>query len=427
MLRDSPPVRPRSPEWIPALIAGSGVVFTLSFSVETFLLYENGFVRSEDFVVSLFLLLVAAMPLVAGGYWLSRSGLPPERYPRIANWVAGGLVGFLLINVPMIAVWNLGGFAAAFGWGRWAANFGAAGGMVLGIVEARAIQRELDAQRASIRAEAAENQQQWLDYLNGLLRHEVLNSANVITGYAELLLEDDDLDDEARKHLERISRQGEDMTQVIRDVQVLIESASDADRLGPRNLSALLDDELDQLRDVAGSVTVDASIPDGVFVRADDLLPRVFSNLLRNAVEHNDGDRPRVEVTVERDAETVTVSVDDDGPGIPESERASLFERSDNTGSSHGLGLYLVRTLVERYGGTVELAETGPDGSRFTVELPTADPPADDSLATESIAAGRDDRPRDRLRGGNAASGNDRDEGRSRCDRAGEGSPRLTD
>ena len=393
MLRDSPSVRLRSPEWIPPLIAGSGVVFTLSFFVETFLVYGDGYVRSNDFVVSFFLVLVAAMPLAAGGYWLRRSDLLPERYPRIANWVVGGLVFFLLVNLPMIAVWNPNGLAAAFGWARWAANFGAAAGMMMGIIEARAIQRELEAQRAAIRAETAEDQQQWLDYLNGLLRHEVLNSANVITGYAELLLERDGIDDDdVRNQLATIRRQGEEMTAVIRDVKVLIESANDVDRLEPRNLVDVLAEELDRLRDVADSVAVEASMPDGTFVPADDLLPRVFSNLLRNAVEHNDSDRPRVAVTVERDAETVTVDVADNGPGIPENERATLFERSDNTGGSHGLGLYLVRTLVERYGGTVELAETGPDGSRFTVELPAAEPPSDETHPTEPDDRRPDDR-----------------------------------
>jgi signal transduction histidine kinase len=116
-----------------------------------------------------------------------------------------------------------------------------------------------------------------------------------------------------------------------------------------------------------------ADLPDEAPVVADDLLPRIYSNLLRNAVEHNDDAPARVSVTAERTGDAVVVRIADDGPGIPAAERSTLFERSDNTGAAHGLGLYLVRTLAERYGGTVELTETGPDGSAFVVELPAAE------------------------------------------------------
>lgn len=107
-------------------------------------------------------------------------------------------------------------------------------------------------------------------------------------------------------------------------------------------------------------------------MRADGLLERVFSNLLLNAVKHNDRSAPRIRVSVETDDETATVHVADNGPGVPEGQRDTLFERDTDRGSSHGLGLYLVRTLVERYGGSVELTETGPEGSVFTVTLPSA-------------------------------------------------------
>lgn len=100
---------------------------------------------------------------------------------------------------------------------------------------------------------------------------------------------------------------------------------------------------------------------------ADDLLPRVFGNLLSNAVEHNDDAVPRISVTVTEWVDEVTVRIADDGPGIPASERETLFERSER--ADHGLGLYIVGELVERYGGRVELVETGPDGTTFDVTL----------------------------------------------------------
>ncbi len=84
-------------------------------------------------------------------------------------------------------------------------------------------------------------------------------------------------------------------------------------------------------------------------------------------------------MTVDEQPETVTVTVADDGPGIPDKERERLFERKS---TNHGLGLYLSRILANRYGGTVDLADTGPDGSVFVVALPRASV-ADDTTASD--------------------------------------------
>lgn len=374
-------------ELLPRLVMALGGLLLLVYVGEMLLLYEDQPFTSESALVGFFVAIVFILPLVGGGYALGRSDLPPRRYPRIGKWIVGGLGFFVSINLPVMAVLTFGDFAFRISWSRWAASVGAAGGLLVGFIEARAIQRELEAQRAAIRAEEAENQRRWLDYLNGLLRHEVLNTANVIVGYASLVLEDGDVDGTDRTRLETIHRQGENMTEVISDVRVLIEATSDVTQLEPVDLADALDRELAQLRDTYESVTVEASIPSDVTVRADELLPRIFSNLLRNAVEHNDSDRPEVRVNVAQNDDAVTVSIADNGSGVPESERETLFERGDNTGAKHGLGLYLVRTLVERYDGTVELTETGPDGSVFTVELPTPDRDAeDDRTATPRVA-----------------------------------------
>jgi signal transduction histidine kinase len=345
---------------------------------------------TDDFLLSFGLTVLFSGGIVYGAHWLERSALDAERYPRIAKWFALGMAVYLGINVPMIVVWSPESLQFMMGWVRNAAAIGGVGGLLIGISEARTIQRELAAQRATIRAEEAETQRQCLDYLNGILRHEVLNTANVITGYASVLL-DDELDDDARAHLETIHRRGTEMTNVIQDVRVLIESTKGPTQLEATNLTDVLSAELDDLGDIHPSVEVESSLPNEVYVIADDLLSRVFSNLLTNAIEHNDSSTPEVSVTVEAASDTVTVRIADNGPGIPDSDRSALYERSDNTGSNHGLGLYLVRTLVERYDGTVELVDTGDDGSTFAVELPLADPerrPTVDHRATHDAALG---------------------------------------
>ncbi len=66
----------------------------------------------------------------------------------------------------------------------------------------------------------------------------------------------------------------------------------------------------------------------------------------------------------------MTVTISDNGPGITDRALDELFEKTRQ--GDRGLGLYPVGQLLDRYGGTIELAETGADGSTFVVTLPQA-------------------------------------------------------
>jgi signal transduction histidine kinase len=88
---------------------------------------------------------------------------------------------------------------------------------------------------------------------------------------------------------------------------------------------------------------------------ADDLLSEVFANLIGNSVKFGD---PGVEIAirVEESGDQVEVSIEDTGPGVPDAVKPTLFARfapGKNSRSGKGLGLYITRTLIERYGGRV--------------------------------------------------------------------------
>jgi signal transduction histidine kinase len=127
-------------------------------------------------------------------------------------------------------------------------------------------------------------------------------------------------------------------------------------------------------------VPVDLAEPraadDPVVVRADgDTVARILENLLSNADRYA---ASRVALAVARVDGTGTLTVTDDGPGIPAEARARVFERfarldasrSQDSGGS-GLGLAIVRELAASYGGTVRLHDAGP-GLRAVVTLPLA-------------------------------------------------------
>ncbi|WP_175452505.1 sensor histidine kinase [Thiohalomonas denitrificans] len=105
-------------------------------------------------------------------------------------------------------------------------------------------------------------------------------------------------------------------------------------------------------------------------------LEQIFRNLLVNALQHHDRDAARIDIRARSDRKWWYVDIMDDGPGIPVSARESVFKIFNTlaTGSeaSSGIGLALVRKLVRRYGGEVELLENIPRGSVFRIRWPVA-------------------------------------------------------
>jgi signal transduction histidine kinase len=156
---------------------------------------------------------------------------------------------------------------------------------------------------------------------------------------------------------------------------------SHASRTGPRLDLAAVDlrrvvDEAAALSGAAEHVST-GELP---AVRADEVLVRqLFVNLLGNALKYvATGVEPRVVVEAVDDGQQVTVTVTDNGLGIPEPEREAVFDkfhrahpdRDDIPGS--GLGLATCRMIVERHGGRIA-AEAGPHGgSTFRLTLPSA-------------------------------------------------------
>lgn len=323
--------------------------------------------------------------VLAGAWLLHRSELPPARYGRITGWTTAGAGGLgvvtgLMMLTPSIPI-DEPAVATTLGVG-----VGAIAGLVAGGNEARAIVRAERAASERVATELADEQRERLEWVNHLLRHDILNDVTVIRARADAIAAEHG----EGPHVRAIHRQVDSVTELIGNVRAFLERVEQADALEPIDLSETLAREVESLRSAYPEATVETEVPEGVTVTADDLLSSVFSNLLRNAVVHNRGDEPTVRVRTSVGEDTVTVRVADDGPGIPGHVRAEPFTAAE--GKDHGFGLYLVGTLTERYGGTVEIERTGEDGTTIAVELPLADAALDAGSGdtAEPSAAGGD-------------------------------------
>ena len=108
----------------------------------------------------------------------------------------------------------------------------------------------------------------------------------------------------------------------------------------------------------------------GTALDADfDQVYRMLLNLVRNAA---DAGATVLRITAERDGERVRLSLRDNGPGLPDPVQAHLRDEKRATGST-GLGLMIAAELAEAHGGALRVAETGPDGTVFTLDIPDAE------------------------------------------------------
>ncbi|MFB6131390.1 MAG: sensor histidine kinase, partial [Salinigranum sp.] len=251
------------------------------------------------------------------------------------------------------------------------------------------------------------DQREKLEILNRIVRHDVRNDLSVALGMADLI--EEVLEPENRERCDTLQRALTDAVYLTETTREFVEALADDSELPrkPVDVGAVLRQQADAVGRSYSQATLSVGDLPDVEVLADDMLASVFRNVLANAVQHNRTSEPTVEVTVEANAEAATVRIADDGPGIPDDRKEAVFGRSERGLESDGtgIGLYLVDTLVTRYGGEVWVTDNEPSGACFHVRLPRASAP-EDGHDGDGRHGGDGDRGNDG-RGGDSGRGND--------------------
>lgn len=211
-----------------------------------------------------------------------------------------------------------------------------------------------------------------LEALNRVVRHDIRNDMSIILGWAELL--EDHVDEAGTEYLDKIQRSGDNIVELTTIAREYVETLTDGEgsQVKPTPLRSTLQTEVHLRRESfpEAEMYVDGDVPE-VDVLANGMLGSVFRNLLNNAVQHNDGPHPTVEVSCRDTGDAIVVSVADNGPGIPDDQKEVIFGKDERglDSAGTGIGLHLVETLVSDYGGEVWVEDNEPRGSIFKVRL----------------------------------------------------------
>jgi signal transduction histidine kinase len=410
-----------------------GVVLFGVFSAGMLRPFSSGTAMESRSLLGLSMGIMIAGSFLVTGVGLAQSTLDDERVWRVAGWSTLGLgVPTLLAVVVVLLAPSL---LRGIGW-RSVVIVNIAAGGVVGVLVGSLL--ELRAEHERTRTLNQRN-----TVFLRLFRHDIRTSLNLIRGHLELVVTDGSTPlqsaDVIRDHLAHIERLS-DAANRLDDLESMVETV-------PVNLGALVRDRIDELRQSTDSVTVETDI-DEAHVAANELLSSVVDNLLRNAVEHGstsnrtgagdavehgstsnrtgagdavehgstspqtepddavkhestgsepeaDGD-PWLRVTVQPTdgGDAVRLRIEDDGPGFTDAELAVHADtEATETALQHsdGVGLWLVRWIVDAYDGRVDVENAEDGGAVVTVTLPRADGPPPSAPTAEPTPSAAED------------------------------------
>jgi signal transduction histidine kinase len=234
----------------------------------------------------------------------------------------------------------------------------------------------------------------------GTVSHEMRTSASAISGFANLLSSRwDRLDEDERRDLvTRIDRNGQSLVSVVEDFLDFsrLERRSPASDPPPASLSDLVATAVEDLTPLAPRHRIVSRIAPDVAAFVDrPAVERILTNLVSNAAKYSPAGS-EITVTVDPAGETALLIVDDEGSGIPPSERGKVFDAfyraagDPAVAGTHGagIGLAVVKEVVDRLRARVSVEDSPAGGARLMVAFRAVSSPVSRSALLTGVPDG---------------------------------------
>lgn len=231
---------------------------------------------------------------------------------------------------------------------------------------------------------AAKENEKLRSDMASLMSHELRTPVTSISGFAQLLLLDENISEESKEYLEIIANESQRLSKMLTtflSVTNLEQSDKKEITKSPVKLDAVVHEIVDEMEETAKKKRIrlveQANTPIPPVAADKGLIRRAISNLVDNAIKYSP-ERTSVIISTILEADFLRVVVEDRGYGIPSSEHEKIWQKfyrvaregQDKEEESTGLGLSLVKEIVEQHGGEVGVESEPGSGSRFSFTIP---------------------------------------------------------
>lgn len=219
-----------------------------------------------------------------------------------------------------------------------------------------------------------QQQQEELQVLHRLFRHNLRNTMNIIHGYTASLHEELD----TQRHREWCATMLDVADQIIHYTEQAdkIQKVTHDGDFTVTDVADTVTQVIDSHPEITEQTQVETSLPETALVEANKMLSEALTELLRNAIVHNDTDHPEVMLSVDPEAgpsHMTEITVADNGPGIPQHVKQAIQQRNeDQLIHLDGIGMWFVFWTITSARGEFMIEDREPRGARIRFHLPKA-------------------------------------------------------
>jgi signal transduction histidine kinase len=205
----------------------------------------------------------------------------------------------------------------------------------------------------------------------GRATHDILSPIHTIQGLTKLVLEEPEIG-KRKKYCEMLLKTADHLSHTVKSlIKEYYGSRIITEQIDLSNMTKKILQHLQPAEDIKIEINDHVTNP---FFSYSDKIASVLQNLIENSIRYRRNQNSKVNIQFDELDTGILIAVADNGVGIPITAQSNIFQegfRVNHDNHGHGLGLYLVKSLVDELGGKIEL-ESSSAGTIFYVKLPSA-------------------------------------------------------